>query len=203
MKALNKWFKNLLNNKLEFWLFPGHSGLFINEASDWLAGSTYPRASPAPSITSASWLTVHCSTAVLDWQSHLQAFLDRRHIHFKLKWESTVPQLWGNKGRQFIHTANNDMQLFTWFTRLASGHAPISSYHAKFFPSLNTKCPCSSGFQDVHHITVLCPLDHNKFLSFASFLFSFDNTKNQLFFLKQNTMVASFTGQPLDLDHPP
>ena len=203
VKHLSSWLQSNHTNYIEFRWFPSHCGLQYNERADKLACTPFPRVAPSPSVTTASRLRHLKRTAVTEWRSQSAAFLARHHIRFKFKRKAAVPQLWGKSSRQFINAADNDISLLSRFTRLTSGHAPIGSYRQKFFPDKSTECSCGHPLQDVEHLSSQCPLVSAKFSSFSIFLFGKNNVTNILTFLKENLTVASFEGQPLDLDRPP
>ena len=141
--------------------------------------------------------------AVSDWRLQALPLMAARRIQLKTRRSPALPQLWGAKGRQFIDLAENNIELLGRFTRLISGHAPISSYRRKFFPQQNYLCPFDGALQDIQHVTVQCPKYSAKFSSFAHFLFSNKNAKKSIAFLKQNLTAVSFQDQPLDIDLPP
>ena len=202
VKRLDKWLSSNASNSLEMRWFPGHCGLFHNELADKAANGHLIGAAPAPIFSIASRLNSYKKVATQEWHSLANPFLQQRPIRFKFKRKTAIPQLWGRPSRQFINSADNNIELFSRYTRLASGHVPIGSYCQKFLPDLNRACLCSHPFQDRRHLTTQCPLVNAKFPHFSS-LYGKNNVPNCFSFLKDNPMVASFAGQPLDLDRPP
>ena len=176
-KKLHAWFQLSHDNSLQLQWHPSHTGLFINEKADILAGSSFPSIPPRPMATLASHRKMFQNLAVQDWQAQSLTALQQWHIELKFKWSVAMPQLWGKKGRQFYHLINNNISLMSWFVRITSGHAPIGSFRQWFFPDSNSECPCGSGLQNTEHISVLCPKYSAKFTSFVQFLFSSNNTK--------------------------
>ena len=127
-KLLQHWFTASPGNLLQFHWFPSHTGLEINELADELAGANLPYVNPPNEITTASRRRSFMPIAVSDWHAQAAPSLQARRIQLKARCSPMKPQLWGIKSCQFYDLVGNDINLFSRFVRLISGHAPIGSY---------------------------------------------------------------------------
>ena len=94
-KLIKQW-DLVPTNTLEIHWFPGHMGLEINECADALAGATFPRVNPQPTITTASCKCAFMGSAVTNWHSQALPLLQQCHICLKGWQPPLLPQLWGN-----------------------------------------------------------------------------------------------------------
>jgi len=61
------------------------------------------------------------------------------------------------KGGSWLPSIGFSNSLYTRFTHMTTGHAPISEYCQRFFPNSPTSCPCSKvDVQTREHIVMQC-----------------------------------------------
>ena len=112
-----------------------------------------------------------------------------------------MPNAWDGKGKQFTKLAN-DITLFSRFTWLISGHAPIGEYSLRFFPQEPWGCTCFKEFQSRSHLLVECPKYSFKLSSITAFYKAHNNTKNIFRYLKENPDTFTFADEPIDIYEP-
>jgi len=131
-----------------------------------------------------------CNNILGEWQMSFANSLKKGHYFLNFEDEKQrVIKLTYAKGSSWLPFIGFTNSLCAHFTRITTGHAPISEYRQRFFPHLPTSCPCGKAeVQTQEHIIMECDMhDPSMCLcniiinSFVHFLtdnpgaFSFDN----------------------------
>ena len=201
-QTIIQWLDMDDRNHIEFRWVPSHLGFEINELADSAADTSIVGPFPQPKHNIASRLRHNKASTVIEWRTSWSRFIATKRLKLKKKKKVLLPNCWDGKGNQFMNNAN-DIETFSRFTRLISGHAPTGEYRSRFFPNEPTGCLCFTEYQSHVHLLTECPRYKSKFSSIDAFYVANKNMVNIFKYLSDNKTAFTFTDEPIDIFDPP